>query len=32
MTEAGLWRDKFITSEQYAERLSAEAGQLRSEI
>ncbi|KAG0708851.1 DENN domain-containing protein [Suillus ampliporus] len=32
MTEADLWRDKFVTFEQYAERLSAEAGQLRSKI
>ncbi|KAG2120279.1 hypothetical protein BD769DRAFT_1748999 [Suillus cothurnatus] len=32
MTEADLWRDKFATFEQYAERLSAEAGQLRSRI
>src|SRR6267154_1661502 len=32
MTESDLWRDKFVTFEQYAERLSAEAGQLRSKI
>ncbi|KAH7930967.1 hypothetical protein BV22DRAFT_1108857 [Leucogyrophana mollusca] len=32
MTEADLWRDKFVTFEQYAERLSAEAGQLRTKI
>ncbi|KAI6047633.1 DENN domain-containing protein [Pisolithus marmoratus] len=32
MTEADLWRDKFVTFEQYAERLSAEAEQLRGKI
>ncbi|KAH7911212.1 AEX-3 domain-containing protein, partial [Hygrophoropsis aurantiaca] len=32
MTEADLWRDKFVTFEQYAERLSAEASQLRTKI
>jgi hypothetical protein len=32
MMEADLWRDKFVTFEQYAERLSAKAGQLRSKI
>ncbi|KAL9716244.1 hypothetical protein Ac2012v2_000690 [Leucoagaricus gongylophorus] len=32
MTESDLWRDKFITFEQYAEKLSAEANQLRGKI
>ncbi|KAK7058963.1 hypothetical protein VNI00_001587 [Paramarasmius palmivorus] len=32
MTESDLWRDKFITFEQYAEKLSAEANQLRTRI
>jgi nicotinamide N-methyltransferase len=32
MTESDLWRDKFVTFEQYAEKLSAEAGQLRAKI
>ncbi|KAL0071973.1 hypothetical protein AAF712_000896 [Marasmius tenuissimus] len=32
MTESDLWRDKFITFEQYAEKLSAEANQLRAKI
>ncbi|KAF9229287.1 hypothetical protein BS17DRAFT_771267 [Gyrodon lividus] len=32
MTEADLWRDKFVTFEQYAEKLSVEAEQLRSKI
>ncbi|KAG2738586.1 hypothetical protein P692DRAFT_20924000 [Suillus brevipes Sb2] len=32
MMEADLWRDKFVMFEQYAERLSAKAGQLRSKI
>ncbi|KAJ3575632.1 hypothetical protein NP233_g967 [Leucocoprinus birnbaumii] len=32
MTESDLWRDKFVTFEQYAEKLSAEANQLRSKI
>lgn len=32
MTEADLWRDKFVTFEQYAERLSVEAEQLRGKI
>ncbi|EIW86716.1 hypothetical protein CONPUDRAFT_46402 [Coniophora puteana RWD-64-598 SS2] len=32
MTEADLWRDKFVTFEQYAERLSTEASQLRGKI
>lgn len=32
MTESDLWRDKFVTFEQYAEKLSAEANQLRAKI
>jgi nicotinamide N-methyltransferase len=32
MTESDLWRDKFVTFEQYAEKLSAEASQLRTKI
>nr|GAT44186.1 predicted protein [Mycena chlorophos] len=32
MTESDLWRDKFVTFEQYAEKLSAEATQLRTKI
>ncbi|KAK7064234.1 DENN domain-containing protein [Favolaschia claudopus] len=32
MTESDLWRDKFVTFEQYAEKLSAEATQLRGKI
>lgn len=32
MTESDLWRDKFVTFEQYAEKLSIEAGELRSKI
>lgn len=32
MTEADLWRDKFVTFEQYAEKLSMEADQLRGKI
>lgn len=32
MTESDLWRDKFVTFESYAEKLSAEAGQLRAKI
>lgn len=32
MTESDLWRDKFVTFEQYAEKLSAEASDLRSKI
>ena len=32
MTESDLWRDKFATFEQYAEKLSNEAAQLRSKI
>lgn len=32
MTESDLWRDKFVTFEQYAEKLSGEANQLRTKI
>ncbi|TCD71538.1 hypothetical protein EIP91_008919 [Steccherinum ochraceum] len=32
MTESDLWRDKFVTFEQYAEKLSMEAGELRNKI
>ncbi|RXW22953.1 hypothetical protein EST38_g2921 [Candolleomyces aberdarensis] len=32
MTESDLWRDKFSTFEQYAEKLSVEANQLRTKI
>ncbi|KAI0932188.1 hypothetical protein AcW2_000881 [Taiwanofungus camphoratus] len=32
MTESDLWRDKFVTFEQYAEKLSMEAGELRTKI
>ena len=32
MTESDLWRDKFVTFEQYAEKLSTEASELRSKI
>lgn len=32
MTESDLWRDKFVTFESYAEKLSAEANQLRAKI
>ncbi|CDO71579.1 hypothetical protein BN946_scf184911.g49 [Trametes cinnabarina] len=32
MTESDLWRDKFMTFEQYAEKLSQEASELRSKI
>ncbi|KAF6766037.1 AEX-3 domain-containing protein [Ephemerocybe angulata] len=32
MTESDLWRDKFATFEQYAEKLSNEATQLRTKI
>lgn len=32
MTESDLWRDKFVTFEQYAEKLSSEANDLRSKI
>ncbi|KAJ7071033.1 DENN domain-containing protein [Mycena amicta] len=32
MTESDLWRDKFVTFESYAEKLSAEATQLRTKI
>ena len=32
MTESDLWREKFVTFEQYAEKLSVEASDLRSKI
>lgn len=32
MTESDLWRDKFVTFEQYAEKLSDEANDLRTKI
>jgi EEF1A N-terminal glycine/lysine methyltransferase len=32
VTESDLWRDKFITFEHYAEKLSTEANQLRTKI
>ncbi|TFK93444.1 hypothetical protein K466DRAFT_478652 [Polyporus arcularius HHB13444] len=32
MTESDLWRDKFVTFEQYAEKLSVEASDLRNKI
>lgn len=32
MTESDLWRDKFVTFEQYAEKLSLEAQDLRSKV
>ena len=32
MTESDLWRDKFVTFEQYAEKLSVEASELRTKI
>ena len=32
MTESDLWRDKFVTFEQYAEKLSMEASELRAKI
>ncbi|EPQ60637.1 hypothetical protein GLOTRDRAFT_68450 [Gloeophyllum trabeum ATCC 11539] len=32
MTESDLWRDKFVTFEQYAEKLSVEANDLRGKI
>lgn len=32
MTESDLWREKFITFENYAEKLSSEAMELRSKI
>lgn len=32
MTESDLWRDKFVTFEQHAEKLSSEAHDLRSKI
>lgn len=32
MTESDLWRDKFVNFEQYAEKLSVEANDLRTKI
>ena len=32
MTESDLWRDKFVTFEQYAEKLSHEAQDLRAKV
>ena len=32
MTESDLWREKFVTFEQYAEKLSTEASDLRAKI
>jgi hypothetical protein len=32
MTESDLWREKFITFEHYAEKLSGEAAELRLKI
>ncbi|TDL28431.1 hypothetical protein BD410DRAFT_824177 [Rickenella mellea] len=32
MTESDLWREKFVTFEQYAEKLSGEASELRAKI
>ena len=32
MTESDLWKDKFVSFEQYAEKLSLEASELRSKI
>ena len=32
MTESDLWRDKFVTFEQYAEKLSFEAQELRVKV
>ncbi|GJJ09686.1 hypothetical protein Clacol_003910 [Clathrus columnatus] len=32
MSESDLWREKFITFEHYAEKLSSEAAELRSKI
>jgi predicted nuclease with TOPRIM domain len=32
MTESDLWREKFVTFEQYAEKLSSEASELRAKI
>ena len=32
VTESDLWREKFITFEQYAEKLSSEATDLRARI
>ena len=32
VTESDLWREKFVTFEQYAEKLSSEATDLRNRI
>ena len=32
MTESDLWREKFVTFEKYAEKLSAESAELRAKI
>jgi nicotinamide N-methyltransferase len=32
MTESDLWRDKFVTFESYAEKLSVEASELRAKM
>jgi EEF1A N-terminal glycine/lysine methyltransferase len=32
MTESDLWRDKFVSFEQYAEKLGGEATQLRAKV
>ena len=32
MAESDLWREKFVTFEQYAENLSTEANELRAKI
>lgn len=32
MTESDLWRDKFVSFEQFAEKLSSEANDLRTKI
>jgi EEF1A N-terminal glycine/lysine methyltransferase len=32
LTESDLWRDKFMMFEQYAEKLSGEASELRGRI
>ena len=32
MTESDLWRDKLVTFEQYAEKLSMEAQDLRAKL
>ena len=32
MTESDLWRDKFVSFEQFAEKLSNEANDLRTKI